>query len=211
MTRRLAVLRPEPGNSATAARIVAAGFDAVRLPLFAVEPLAWTAPDPGEYDALLLTSANAVRHAGTALDRLRGVPVVAVGQATANAARAAGLTVAITGDGDAAAVVARARAMRVLHLCGRDRIDAGVDAIPVYVARALPIASAAILSGTVVLLHSVRAAKAIAALARRDLVHDLRIAALSEAVRAAGPDAPGAAADAPSDAALVALAARLAD
>ena len=104
MTRRLAVLRPEPGNSATAARIVAAGFDAVRLPLFAVEPLAWTAPDPGEYDALLLTSANAVRHAGTALDRLRGVPVVAVGQATANAARAAGLTVAITGDGDAAAV-----------------------------------------------------------------------------------------------------------
>jgi uroporphyrinogen-III synthase len=34
MTRSLAVLRPEPGNAATAARIEARGLTAIRLPLF---------------------------------------------------------------------------------------------------------------------------------------------------------------------------------
>ena len=37
----LAVLRPEPGNTATAGRIEAAGARAIRLPLFAVKALDW--------------------------------------------------------------------------------------------------------------------------------------------------------------------------
>ena len=43
--RRIAVLRPEPGNARTAAAVEAMGFAAIRLPLFAVVPLAWTVPD----------------------------------------------------------------------------------------------------------------------------------------------------------------------
>jgi uroporphyrinogen-III synthase len=34
------------------------------MPLFAIVPLDWTAPDPAQFDGLVLTSANAVRHAG---------------------------------------------------------------------------------------------------------------------------------------------------
>ncbi len=79
----LAVLRPEPGNAATAARIAAAGARTIRLPLFAVGPLAWTPPDPAVHDALLLTSANAVRQAGPGLAGYRTLPVHAVGAAPA--------------------------------------------------------------------------------------------------------------------------------
>ena len=106
MTRTLAVLRPEPGNAATVARARAAGFATLSLPVFAVVPLAWDVPDPADYDALILTSANAVRHAGAGLDRLRVLPVFAVGARTAAAARAAGFDVAQTGCEDAAALLA---------------------------------------------------------------------------------------------------------
>ena len=44
--RRLLVLRPEPGASATVERARALGLDAVAMPLFEVEPVAWDAPDP---------------------------------------------------------------------------------------------------------------------------------------------------------------------
>ncbi|WP_374943113.1 uroporphyrinogen-III synthase [Sphingomonas sp.] len=211
MTRPLAVLRPEPGNTATARRIEALGLTAIRLPLFAIRAVAWTPPDPAHYDALLLTSANAVRHAGTGLEAVHGLPVVAVGEATARAARAAGLTVETVGEGDAAAAIRASAGKRLLHLAGHDRVDTGVDAITVYTAETVPVASVAMLAGSVALLHSARAARRLAELLQRDAVRDLRIAALSEAVRAAGPDCPGAVAGRPDDATLVALAARLAD
>ena len=57
------------------------------MPLFSVESLAWKVPDAASFDALLLTSANAVRQAGAGLTQLRGLPVHAVGAATATAAR----------------------------------------------------------------------------------------------------------------------------
>src|SRR3546814_3953395 len=51
--------------------------------------------------ALLLTSAFAAREAGPEIARLATLPVYAVGDATARAAEAAGLTVAMTGTADA--------------------------------------------------------------------------------------------------------------
>jgi uroporphyrinogen-III synthase len=211
MTRPLAVLRPEPGNTATAARIEALGLTAIRLPLFETRPLAWTPPDPDRFDALLLTSANAVRHGGEGLTALRHLPVIAVGEATARAARAAGLTVEAVGANDAAEAVRLSAGKRLLHLAGRDRVDVGVEAIAVYAADPLAVASIAPLAGSVALLHSVRAAHRFAELVERDAVTGLRIAALSRAVRDAGPALPGAFADRPADTALVTLAARLAD
>ena len=113
MSRPIAVLRPEPGNGATVAAIEAAGGMAIRLPLFAAAPVAWHAPDPAAFDALLLTSANALRHGGPELAALRSLPVHAVGGATAAAARQAGFAVAHAGTGDGAALVAAAEAAGV--------------------------------------------------------------------------------------------------
>jgi uroporphyrinogen-III synthase len=210
MMRPLAVLRPEPGNAATAARIEALGLTAIRLPLFEVRPLVWTPPDPGGFDALLLTSANAVRHAGVGLDLLRALPVVAVGEATARAARTARLAIEAVGSGDVASAVRASGGRRLLHLCGRDHVAAAAASVAVYAAEELPVISARPLDGCVVLVHSVRAARRLATLVERDGVKDLRVAAISDAARLAGPDVAGAVADRPDDTALVALAARTA-
>lgn len=209
----LAVLRPEPGNAATAGRIEAGGARAIRLPLFAVRALDWTPPEPADFDALLLTSANAVRFGGAGLDRFRVLPVLAVGARTAAAARAAGFDVMAAGVGDAAALIATAWAngvVRALHLGGRERgVEAGgpvARAITVYASEALPIEPRDLdaLQGTVALLHSARAARRLAELVgpRRPTIG---VAAFSPAVAAAAGSgwASIAIAAAPNDAALI--------
>ncbi|MEN2787813.1 uroporphyrinogen-III synthase [Sphingomonas qilianensis] len=214
------MLRPEPGNAATTARIVALGCQALSLPLFAVRPLAWTPPNPAAHDALLLTSANTLRHGGAALTTLRALPVLAVGQATAAAARAAGFRVLLTGDTGVAPLLQHAathQIARVLHLGGRERTrtDSALltATIAVYASETLPIlpTQRAQLEGSVALLHSARAARRLA-----ELITDrarLRIAALSPAVRDAAGSGWDAAivARAPDDAALIAAAITLAD
>ncbi len=189
MTRTVVVLRPEPGNAATATRLRAADLPVRQLPFFAIVPLPWVAPDPTAFDAVLLTSANAVRHGGAGLDVLRGLPVVAVGAATADGATAAGFDVAIVGQSDVTEAIALARAagfVLLLHLAGRDRTPStdGVTAVTVYASEALAIPddSIAELAGRVVVLHSPRAARALAA--RVPQTERLRIAlvVLSQAV-----------------------------
>lgn len=216
MSRRLVVVRPEPGNARTVAAARAAGWTVDAMPLFAVRPLAWTAPDPAGFDALLLTSANAVRHGGEGLAALRPLPVLAVGQATAAAARAAGFRVALTGEEDGAALIASARRMgfaRLLHLAGRDHRALDVAAlVPVYVSEAVPppADAPARLAGAVVLLHSPRAARCVAALAS-DRAATALAAISAAALAAAGPGwRHGVAAAHPTDAALLAAAATLA-
>ena len=61
---------------------------------------------PGRFDALLLTSANAVRLGGSELAKLRDLPVTAVGEATAAAARDAGFRVETIGSGNAVDLLA---------------------------------------------------------------------------------------------------------
>ena len=58
---KLLIIRPEPGASISAERAREAGMTPVVLPFFEVQAVAWQQPDPADYDALLLTSANAVR------------------------------------------------------------------------------------------------------------------------------------------------------
>ena len=214
------VLRPEPGNAQTAARLEGLGIVVQRCPLFAVAPVAWTPPEPSGYDALLLTSANAVRHAGPGLQALSALPVLAVGTATAAAARAAGLTITALGDTDAAAVIDHGRTLgfaRLLHLAGRDRTDAVPDAVTVYASDPVELAAAAVQAWTdhLALLHSPRAARRFASLVDQHDVarQQIGIAALSAAVAetAGGGWATRVAADRPDDARLAALAASLID
>lgn len=214
----LIVTRPEPGNSATVARAAALGLDARAMPLFAAHPIDWTPPAPADYDALLLTSAQAVRLAGAQLARLAGLPVHAVGMATADAARAAGLTVVRTGAADGQALLdamASEKITRILWLCGRERSafdPSGVQLEPracYAVEPAEPPGDwAQLVAGPAVLLaHSARAAQRIAALVGPSRAQ-LALVAISPAVAAAAGEgwAERAAASQPTDASMLALA-----
>jgi len=224
MSRAIAVLRPEPGNAATSAAIEALGLSAIRLPLFEIHAIDWTSPEVSRFDALFLTSANAARHAGPGLTGLRSLPVHAVGDATAAAAREAGLQVVAAGNRDGAAMVAAAAAngvRRALLLGGRDRALGSdpiiAEAIAVYASDPVDVGGQALdqLAGSVVLVHSPRAARRVADLVDRAGIdrRTMRLAAIS----AAAADAAGdgweriAAAASPDDTALIALARALAD
>lgn len=219
---RVIVLRPEPGASETVDRVIARGLDAASIPLFVVEAIDWLAPEPAGFDAILLTSANAVRLAGEPLKSFRGLPVHAVGTATADAARDAGFDIASSGDAGVKRLLGSLEAeLKLLHLCGEDRADATVvrqqvTVVPVYRSRVIepaPEVSSAI--GALALIHSARAGKRFAELAERQQVDRGQVAVA--AISAAAADAVGEGwkslnhADQPTDQALLALADRLCD
>ena len=212
---RVVVLRPEPGASATLARALALGLRAEAHPLFRVELLPWTAPEPLAFDGLLLTSANAVRHAGPQLANLSGLPTYAVGKATADAAERADLDVAASGNGGVVDLLAELPAdIRLLHLCGEERIDfqpvQALTAIPVYRSVVIePAPGLEDLGPAVLLVHSPRAGRRVAEMIGTRA--QFRIAAISAAAAAACGDGWGTVAHAsePGDTALLSLAARL--
>lgn len=123
---RVLVTRPEPGASLTARRLTTLGFFAIVLPLSETVPLAAEMPS-GHYDAVAITSVNAMRHADPALiASLRHLPVYAVGEKTAAAARAAGFSAVIAAGGDGEALAGKLvntlwRGAHVLYLAGRVR------------------------------------------------------------------------------------------
>jgi uroporphyrinogen-III synthase len=209
--KRLIILRPEPGASETLARARALGLNAITIPLFAVEPVVWDVPDARAFDGLLLTSVNAARYGGPNLTRLKGLPVYAVGKATAAGALAAGFTVAATGTAGVNALIANIDPrLRMLHLCGEDRMEAGVAAqITVYRARALEGPDLGGVGEAVALVHSPRAGRRLAELVPER--GSIAIAAISDAAAAAvgGGWAEVAAAERPTGEALLALAVRL--
>jgi uroporphyrinogen-III synthase len=221
------ILRPEPGASATAARVTALGYAAIVAPLFTVNAQSWEPPSPDSFDALMLTSAHAARLAGPGLATYAHIPDYAVGGATAHAARDAGLHIAREGDSDGAALVALAARdgiRRLLHLAGREHRPLAAPGLTierhiVYAADAtdaLPAAArAALANEAIALVHSPRAA----ALFRHLLIgaagktNEVRLAAISAAAGVAAGDGwrALAIADRPTDDALLAAAARLCD
>jgi uroporphyrinogen-III synthase len=219
--RRLVILRPEPGASATVESAKAMGLEALAMPLFKIEPVEWETPEAGGFDGLLLTSANAVRQAGDKLQSLRGLPVYAVGEATANAARDAGFDIASTGNAGLERLLDSIESdMKLLHLCGEHRtaVEAkqAIAAVPVYQSAELPPpADFAEIAGQTVAVHSPRAAKRLAELVDQAELDraTIRIAAISTAAASAAGAGWEAceAADSPTDRALLALAARLCD
>ena len=213
--RRLLVLRPEPGASATAERARTLGLEPVLMPLFEIEPIAWTAPDPAGFDALLLTSANAVRFGGEELKTLSALPVHAVGEATAEAARGAGLTVSTVGEaGVDELLVSLGAELRLLHLAGEDRraptdVRQRIQSIAVYRSREIEAPDVSEASDAVALVHSPRAGARFAELVRER--GGIAVVAISPAAaRAVGGGWQSVqSADRPNDDALLALAAEL--
>ena len=219
---RVVVVRPEPGASETCERARARGLDAIGIPLFATHPIEWDAPEAGGFDALLLTSGNAVRLAGERLTELRGLPVHAVGNATAEVARAAGFDIASTGDAGVERLLGSLEAdLKLLHLCGEDRAAAGdarqaITAVPVY--RSAPIdppPAIGCAAGGVVLLHSPRAGQQFDRLAADQSLDRAQVSVVAISRAAAAAVGNGwkrvEAADHPTDDALLALAERLCD
>ena len=218
--RPLVIVRPEPGASETARAAEKLGLRPVVMPLFKVEPVEWRAPDPAEFDALLLTSANAVRHGGAELPRIQSLPANCVGEATAAAARDAGFSIATVGsDGVDALLALVPPDLRLLHLCGTDRREPDapgrtIRAIPVYRAAQLPRPkSLKEMDAAVVAVHSPRSGSRLAQLAkearlRRDEIAIVAISGEAAAAAGEGWESVKAAAE-PTDAALLALAASL--
>lgn len=218
--RPLAILRPEPGATATAEAARQLGLEPILMPLFRIEPVAWTAPDPARFDALLITSANTIRHGGETLRKLAMLPVYAVGEATAAAAREASFVVAMVGNGGVDALLGSIPPrLRLLHLSGAERRQPSVASrrivqIPVYRSAELPLPDRfAAIEEAVIAVHSARAGARLAQLAPQAGIARSRatIAAISaEAAEAAGTGWERVEAlDEPNGRALLALAARL--
>jgi len=122
---RALVTRPQPGAAQTAAALTARGVDALVEPMLTIEFLPPDTLDLGEVQALLFTSANGAR-AFAAASPERRLPVLAAGDATARAARAAGFGQVRSAAGDAGALARLAArccdpaAGALLHACGAD-------------------------------------------------------------------------------------------
>lgn len=130
---RLTVLvtRTEPGAHATAARVRALGHEPIVMPLsrtVALPEVAAVPEDLPESATVAVTSAAALRHAPSGLiERLRRHRCLAVGEATAAAARAAGFVEVRSGPGNAEGmadlIVSGNRGEPVVFLAGRVRRD----------------------------------------------------------------------------------------
>ncbi len=148
------VTRPQPAAGRTAARLAERGHVAIVAPTLLVAPSGEAMPD-GEFDALVMTSANALV---AFIDPPELLPVLAVGDRTAEAARDAGFhdVRSAVGDRQALALLAQESlppGQRLLIVAGRDRKDdlekllahAGHQPVvwTAYVAQAKPVLPAA--------------------------------------------------------------------
>jgi len=217
-------VRPPKGCQATIALGQRAGLDIAAHPLFTIAPRDWSGPPPERIDALLVGSSNAIEQAGQQLTDYRDKPVHAVGDATANAARAAGLAIASVGQGGLQRVLDALPAgeHRLLRLAGEVHVPlrrpAGVSIELRVVYAADPVEmddplAAKLRAGALVLLHSAEAARHFASECERHGIDKgaIALAALGPRIlEAAGEGwAAGNAASQPRDTALLALAHRM--
>ncbi len=98
------VTRPHPDDETTAASLRARGFEVLRAPMLRFEPVAFHEDMNARYSAVIVTSANALRGIEPHLKghRMLELPLFAVGEHTAAAARRAGFTHVVSANGDAA-------------------------------------------------------------------------------------------------------------
>ena len=126
MIRRIALMRAEDDAQATAAELVARGFEAVIAPAIEIRALP-AAPPEGPFDGLVASSPHAIRALREAYRaRLATIPFHVVGARAARAAGKAGLALAGEPAVDAAALAERLKrtlpaGAGLLYLAGRDR------------------------------------------------------------------------------------------
>jgi uroporphyrinogen-III synthase len=126
------VTRPLPDGEATARGLRAKGFEVLLAPMLRFEPVAFHDDGDMRYGAVVVTSANALRAMEGRLQDspLLKLPVFAVGEHTADAARRAGFANVISAASDAAGLreriqaAVKAKALKktspLLYLAGAD-------------------------------------------------------------------------------------------
>ncbi len=119
---RVLVTRPREDAARTAEALQDAGYEPMLAPLFRLQPLpfAW----PAQVDAVIVTSANAVRAVEVVPEFILKAPLLAVGASTASAAVRAGFDLVRASDGDSGALAQLVRRVvkpgaHVLHLTAR--------------------------------------------------------------------------------------------
>jgi uroporphyrinogen-III synthase len=125
---RLLVTRPERDGERTAALLRARGHEVIIAPLLRIDPVADADIGGGPWAAILVTSANAAGAiAGhTRFAELKSLPVLAVGERSAQAMRDVGFADVVSADG-AGGDLTRLAAARLkqgvplLYLAGADR------------------------------------------------------------------------------------------
>ena len=163
-------IRPAPGDAATVERGAHQGLAITSRPLFSVGAVPWAVPDPADFEAVLLGSANALRHGGAGLQALTALPALCVGETTAEAARETGFTVIAVGARGMQTLLPHAEARgltRLLRLSGEAHVPLdpppGIAIEPrvVYRVQPRPIdrsLAGMLAGGAIVLLHSGEAA-----------------------------------------------------
>jgi uroporphyrinogen-III synthase len=126
------VTRPHPDNEATAATLRGRGFEVLLAPMLRFEALAFQDDSDSRYSAVIVTSANALRgfDQHPLGQKVLELPLFAVGEHTAEAARRAGFDNVIAAAGGVAglreAVTASVKAKQLkkssplLYLAGAD-------------------------------------------------------------------------------------------
>lgn len=215
--RRVWVTRAEPGAARTADRLTALGFTPLVAPLLTLAPLPGAldaAPSPDAVAVLALTSPNGVEAFAPLIPRFRDHPVFAVGDATAEAARAAGFADVRSAAGDihalARLIAAEAPPGPLLAPGAREPAgdlpallpDRPVQRLPIYAAFETHAPAPEFFDA--VMLHSPRAARALASELPRPASSGRIAICISEAAAiplrpfdlaeiriAAAPDEPG--------------------
>ena len=123
---RVLVTRPEPDAEHEVKALAVRGHEAVLSPLLVIEPVDDVTINLDGVQALIVTSRNALRALANhpALELARALPLFAVGEATARAARELGVIIVIEGPGNGAGlaqlIASRAEPChgRLVHLAG---------------------------------------------------------------------------------------------
>lgn len=231
---RVLVTRPQPGADETARRLAERGHEPVVLPLTRTAPLDIAPPALDGVEAVVATSAAAIRHAPPWLiARIAGLPFHAVGGRTAEVAGEAGFGDVRPPFPDARRMAAGLPARlpagtRLLYLAGKvrtgvieDRLEAAglrVDLVEVYDTvphETAPDRAAGVIGARpldVALVHSAHGAELLSRLAARpdvaaafDGTRCLCISARVAAILKGGIASRTRAADAPDEAALLRL------
>jgi uroporphyrinogen-III synthase len=198
--KKIWITRAQPAADSTAERVRALGHDPLVAPLLTVRHLDVVDVDLEGVAALAFTSANGVR-AFAEKSGERGLKVFAVGAATAQAARQAGFRAVLSTNGDVEALarglVARRSELKgpVLHASAAEPAGDlvgelakhGIEARRLTLYETVPVVlseaqARSLLRADMVLLHSPRAARALAKLVRAHPAPELRALGLSRAV-----------------------------
>lgn len=122
---RVVVTRPQADSERTAAALEALGHEALVAPLMRIEPVAVDLA--GTWSAIVITSANALQAVPATADGVKTLPVFAVGDRSAEAARRAGFAEVSSANGDITDLVRLVATRAVgakaplLYLAGEDR------------------------------------------------------------------------------------------